>query len=139
MDDTILQQLDRYRDLLDRKEQLAEATKENNQAIETAREALVDVMLNEEIPQISRSGYSYTLTPKAKYSKAAGQDKALMETLRSFGLGDLIQQTVNPKSLQGALSDLAEENDGQLPEEFEGIVNVYEFTDITRRKCRAKK
>ncbi len=139
MDDTILQQLDHYRDLLDRKEQLAEATKENNQAIETARETLVDVMLNEEIPQISRNGYSYTLTPKTKYSKAAGQDEVLMETLRAFGLGDLIRETVNPQSLQGAMSALAEENDDQLPEEFEGIVNVYEFTDITRRKCRAKK
>lgn len=139
MDNSLLRQLDHYRDLLDRKEQLAEATKENNQAIETAREALVDVMLNEEIPQISRNGYSYTLTPKTKYSKAAGQDEALMETLRSFGLGDLIRETVNPQSLQGAMSALAEENDDQLPEAFEGMVNVYEFTDITRRKCRAKK
>lgn len=139
MDNSLLRQLDHYRDLLDRKEQLAEATKENNQAIETAREALVDVMLNEEIPQISRNGYSYTLTPKTKYSKAAGQDEALMETLRSFGLGDLIRETVNPQSLQGAMSALAEENDDQLPEAFDGMVNVYEFTDITRRKCRAKK
>lgn len=31
---------------------------------------------------------------------------------------------------------LAEENDDELPEEFEGLVNVYTFNDVTRRKAR---
>ena len=133
---SIMEQLDAYRALLDRKEQLAEAVKENNLAIEAARNALADSMVSEETVQIVRDGYSYTLTPKTKYSKAAGQDEALMEALRSYGLGDLIKESVNAQSLQGAMSDLAEENDDQLPEEFEGLVNVYTFNDVTRRKAR---
>lgn len=133
---SIMEQLDAYRALLDRKEQLAEAVKENNLAIEAARNALADSMVESETPQIIRGGYSYTLTPKTKYSKAAGQDEALMEALRSYGLGDLIKESVNAQSLQGAMSALAEENDDELPEEFEGLVNVYTFNDITRRKAR---
>ena len=54
------------------------------------------------------------------------------------GLGDLIKETVNAQSLQGAMSNLAEENDDELPEDFEGLVNVYSFNDVTRRKSRIK-
>ena len=133
---TMMEQLDAYRALLDKKEQLAEAVKENNRAIEAARDALADSMVSEETVQIVRDGYSYTLTPKTKYSKAAGQDEALMDALRNYGLGSLIRETVNAQSLQGAMSALAEENDDELPEEFEGLVNVYTFNDVTRRKAR---
>ena len=133
---SILEQLDAYRALLDRKDQLAEAVKENNRAIEAARDALADSMVSEETVQIVRDGYSYTLTPKTKFSKAAGQDDALMEALRDYGLGSLIRETVNAQSLQGAMSALAEENDDELPEAFEGLVNVYTFNDVTRRKAR---
>ena len=132
---SILDQLDAYRALLDRKEQLAQAVKENNRAIEAARDALADGMVSEETGQIVRDGYSYTLTPKTKYSKAAGQDEALMDALRSYGLGSLIRETVNAQSLQGAMSTLAEENEDQLPQAFEGLVNVYTFNDVTRRKA----
>ena len=133
---SILEQLDAYRALLDKKDQLAEAVKENNRAIEAARDALADSMVSEETVQIVRDGYSYTLTPKTKYSKAAGQDDALREALRDYGLGSLIRETVNAQSLQGAMSALAEENDDELPEAFEGLVNVYTFNDVTRRKAR---
>lgn len=133
---TMMEQLDAYRALLDQKEQLAQAVKANNQAIEAARNALADSMVESETQQIIRGGYSYTLTPKTKYSKAAGQDEALMDALRDYGLGDLIRETVNAQSLQGAMSTLAEENEDQLPEAFEGLVNVYTFNDVTRRKAR---
>ena len=92
-------------------------------------------MIEDETPQITRNGYSYTLTPKTKYSKAAGKDAELMDALRSNGLGDLIKETVNAQSLQGAMSNLAAENDDQLPNEFQDCVNTYEFNDVTRRKA----
>ena len=135
---TIPEQVDAYRALLDEKDRLAEETKANNRAIEAARDALATAMIEDETPQITRNGYSYTLTHKTKYSKAAGKDAELMDALRSNGLGDLIKETVNAQSLQGAMSNLAEENDDELPEEFEGLVNVYSFNDITRRKSSRK-
>lgn len=135
---TIPEQVDAYRALLDEKDRLADETKTNNKAIEAAREQLASAMIDEETPQISRNGYSYTLTPKTKYSKAEGKDAELMDALRANGLGDLIKETVNAQSLQGAMSNLAEENDDELPEDFEGLVNVYSFNDVTRRKSRIK-
>ena len=135
---TIPEQVDAYRALLDEKDRLAEETKANNRAIEAARDTLATAMIEDETPQITRNGYSYTLTPKTQYSKAAGKDPELMDVLRTNGLGDLIKETVNAQSLQGAMSNLAEENDDELPEEFEGLVNVYSFNDITRRKSSRK-
>ena len=85
---TIPEQVDAYRALLDEKDRLAEETKANNRAIEAARDALATAMIEDETPQITRNGYSYTLTPKTKYSKAAGKDAELMDALRSNGLGD---------------------------------------------------
>lgn len=131
---TIMEQVDAYRALLDEKDRLKAATTENNKAIEAARDALAQAMLNEETPKISRSGYSYTLQQKTKYSKASGKDEELMETLRAFGLGDLIKETVNAQSLQGAMSELASENDDTLPDEFTSCVTVYEYYDVGRRK-----
>ena len=62
----------------------------------------------------------------------------LMEALRENGLGDIIRETVNAQTLQGAMSNLAEENDGELPEEFRTLIRVYEFYDVSRRKERVK-
>lgn len=33
------------------------------------------------------------------------------------------------------MSNLAAENDDQLPDEFQDCVNTYEFYDVTRRKA----
>ena len=123
---TILEQVDAYRGLLDKKERLADATKENNKALEEARNALAQAMIDEETPQIKRFGYSYSVALKTKYSKRSGADQLLMDTLRDFGLGDLIKETVNAQ---------AAENDDQLPDEFQDCVNTYEFYDVTRRKA----
>lgn len=136
---TLLEKIDEYRALLDRKDELAEATKANNAELQRCRDELAEMMLNEETPKISRDGFSYALQAKTKYSKAAGADEQLMLTLRNFGLGDLIKETVNAQTLQGAMSNLAEENDDQLPDEFEGLINTYNFYDVSKRREKAVK
>ena len=92
------------------------------------------MMLEEETTKITRSGFSYSLQEKVRYSKKAGCDNDLFDLLRENGLGDLIKETVNAQTLQGAMSNLAEENGGELPEEFGDVINVYEYLDIAKRK-----
>lgn len=132
----ILEKIDQYRALLDRKDELSDLTKENNAKITLCRDELAQMMIDAETPKVSRHGFSYTLQNKTKYSKAAGMDEELMEALRANGLEDLIKETVNAQTLQGAMSNLAEENDGELPEDFDGIINKFEFFDVTKRKDR---
>lgn len=136
--DTILNVLDRYNELLGEKERLAAETKDNNREVESCRNQLAQLMVDAEVPEIGRNGFIFRIKPTTKYSKKAGADDELFDLLRERGLGDIIKETVNAQTLQGTLSELAEENGDVLPEEFLGCVNIYEFTDISRRKNTKK-
>ena len=126
--------IDEYKALLDRKDELKSLTSQNNEEIENARQKIAEVMINEEIPMISRNGFRYSLLNKVKYSKKAGADEKLFALLRESGLGDLIVETVNARTLQSAMSNLAEENDDNLPDEFNEVINKYEYLDVQKRK-----
>lgn len=130
---TITELVERYKRLLDEKDRLAEAVKTNNAEIETARDALTAEMLEQEVTSITYDGYSYTLSQKTKYSKKAGADELLFDLLREHGLGDLIRETVNAQTLQGAMTEEAKANDGELPEEWQSVINTFSFTDISKR------
>ena len=133
----ILQKIDQYRALLDRKDELADRTKEVNLAIQTCRDELAGMMI-ERKRQKSAVRLRLLGDAESQVHQAAGVDAELMEALRENGLGDIIRETVNAQTLQGAMSNLAEENDGELPEEFRTLIRVYEFYDVSRRKERVK-
>ena len=126
--------IDEYKGLLDEKVELAEQTKTNNAAIEELRDKIAQVMIDEECPKVSRNGFLYSLQEKVKYNKKACDDDAFFEELEGHGLGDIIKRTVNAATLSSTMKELAEENDGQIPEEFEAFIGKYEFYDVAKRK-----
>ena len=131
----IIKMIDGYKELLDRKDELKEATTENNKAIEAARKELSQAMIDAEMPKVSRNGFLYSLQDKTKYSKKGDADEeAFFELLEENGLGDIIKRTVNAQTLSGTMAQVAEENDGTLPEEYADFVSVYQFYDIQKRK-----
>lgn len=134
----LLQMVTRYNALQLRKEELEIETKANNAEIERMKAEIAAQMIDDDCPRISTGGYSFTLTPKTSYSKRSDRDLEsegidYLATLRAEGFGDLIRETVNPRSLQSAVSSYVEENGG-LSEGLERILRVYEYNDITRRK-----
>ena len=131
----ILTMIDRYKELLDRKDELADATKENNKAIEAARKELSQAMIDAEMPKVSRNGFLYSLQDKTKYSKKGDADEeAFFDLLEENGLGDIIKRTVNAQTLNGDMAGLVEENDGELPEDFEEYIKPYQYYDVAKRK-----
>lgn len=126
--------IDEYKGLLDEKDELAEQTKTNNAAIGELRDKIAQVMIDEECPKVSRNGFLYSLQEKVKYNKKACDDDAFFEELEGHGLGDIIKRTVNAATLSSTMKELAEENDGQIPEEFEAFIGKYEFYDVAKRK-----
>ena len=136
MQDEILQLSEEYNRLLDKKDELAEAMRANNLELDRCRTQLADKMLAADLVKFSHDGYGFTAVAKTKYSKRAGADNELFRLLRTEGLGDLIKETVNANSLNAAMGELAEENDGELPEAFADVLNVYNYTDILRRKSK---
>ena len=129
--------------LLDKKDQLAQDTKDNNAAIDKLKAEIAETMIDEDIPSQGYGDYVYSLQDKIKYSKrgeAELQEKGLdfFEVLREQGFGDIIKETVNANTLQSTMKAVADENDGELPPELDEIVSSYEMTDISRRKSTNK-
>ena len=72
---------------------------------------------------------------RQKYSKKGDADEeAFFDLLEENGLGDIIKRTVNAQTLSGTMAQVAEENEGELPEEYEDFISVYQFYDIQKRK-----
>lgn len=137
----LLEAIDLYKDLLDRKAELDDLTKENNKAIEDQKKKLTDMMVEAECPQVTRKGFSYSLQEKTIYSKKSAEKLTeegldFLQTLRDEGLGELIVETVNPRTLNSAINNYVEENDG-LSEGLEKVLSVYETYDISKRKAKA--
>ncbi|MCI6125208.1 MAG: hypothetical protein MR738_03755 [Enterocloster clostridioformis] len=139
----LTEMLAQYEVLLDKKDQLAQDTKDNNAAIEKLKAEIAETMIDEDIPSQGYGDYVYSLQDKIKYSKrgeAELQEKGLdfFEVLREQGFGDIIKETVNANTLQSTMKAVADENDGELPPELDEIVSSYEMTDISRRKSTNK-
>ena len=139
----LTEMLAQYEVLLDKKDQLAQDTKDNNAAIDKLKAEIAETMIDEDIPSKGYGDYVYSLQDKIKYSKrgeAELQEKGLdfFEVLREQGFGDIIKETVNANTLQSTMKAVADENDGELPPELDEIVSSYEMTDISRRKSTNK-
>lgn len=139
----LTEMLGQYEELLNKKDALDKETKDNNAAIDKLKAEIAEMMIDEDIPSQGYGDYVYSIQDKVKYSKrgdAQLMEKGLdfFEVLREQGLGDLIKETVNPRSLQSAMKEIADENDGELPPELDEVVSSYEMTDIARRKSANK-
>ena len=139
----LTEMLGQYEELLDKKDQLAKDTKDNNAAIDKLKAEIAEMMIDEDIPSQGYGDYVYSLQDKIKYSKrgeAELQEKGLdfFDVLREQGFGDIIKETVNANTLQSTMKAVADENDGELPPELDEIVSSYEMTDISRRKSTNK-
>lgn len=130
-----------YKAVLDRKEELANLTKENNAEKERLEQEICQMMVDEEKPSTVVDGFNYSLQQTTMYSKKS--DEALHEAglvffdvLREQGLGDLIVEKVDPRTLQSSVRAMAEE--GELPEDLVECLNIYEKLGLSKRKANTK-
>lgn len=130
-----------YKAVLDRKEELANLTKENNAEKEKLEQEICQMMVDEEKPNTVVDGFTYSLQQTTMYSKKS--DEALHEAglvffdvLREQGLGDLIVEKVDPRTLQSSVRAMAEE--GELPEDLVECLNIYEKLGLSKRKANTK-
>lgn len=131
-----------YKAVLDRKEELANLTKENNAEKEKLEQEICQMMVDEEKPSTVVDGFNYILQQTTMYSKKS--DEALHEAglvffdvLREQGLGDLIVERVDARTLQSSVRAMAEEA-GELPEDLVECLNIYEKLTLSKRKANTK-
>ena len=131
-----------YQKVLEEKDRLAEATKENNKLKEELEQEICQIMIDEDKPDTTVDGYKYSLKQETVYSKL-GEDKLMergidfFELLREQGIGDIIVEKVDPRTLNSTCKGIVEEQ-GELPEELAEALNVYEKLGISRKKANTK-
>lgn len=131
-----------YQAVLEKKEQLAAETKENNRLKDELEQALCQMMIDEDKPDTTVDGYKYSLKQETVYSKL-GEDKLMekgidfFDLLREQGYGDIIVERVDPRTLNSTCKGIVEEQ-GELPTELTEALSIYEKLGISRRKANTK-
>lgn len=141
MESVLDQEVRYYKSILDRKAELEDAIKQINAAKEEQEQKICQMMVDEEKPNTVVDGFTYSLQQKTMYAKKS--EAALAEAgidffgvLREQGLGDLIVERVDPRTLQSSVNQMAE--GGELPEELAECLNIYEKLALSKRKANTK-
>lgn len=136
---TLSDQIQALADLKEEKRQLSEQTKENSAQIEQAERAIISAMLDMAeaagLPSpddfsIVVDGRKYGVAVSPHYSIRAEDRDAAFTALRTVGLGDLIVERVDERSLTRALVQIAEDAGGALPESY-GAIPLQQYDKIT--------
>lgn len=140
---TLSSLIEELANLKDRKKELADIVKANNAAIEEQEKRVISAMLDLadaaglEDPSgfsVDVSGRRYGITIKPYYSIRKDKRDEAFAALRTLGLGDLIVEKVDDRTLTKALEEAADA-EGMLPPEYEILpVSVFEKTTISDRK-----
>lgn len=135
--------IEKYEEIRARKERLA---KEKTAAEEEYKQ--IQISLAEAITEIgedsaSNDGFVYSPKVQGKYSfraqedlEAEGLDK--IEILKENGFGEIVKETVDWRTLNSTMREVAESDDG-IPEDVLGILNVYDEIIVSRTKKDTKK
>lgn len=124
---------DKYKELREAKKRLDAQVKDLNQEIEQVEYALSQLMTDEELQKFDRDGTLFYLSTRAYASPAAGRKDDLHAWLKENGYGDLVKESVHANTLSAFIKELLEE--GELPEDLAGVVNVYEKTTVNMRRA----
>ncbi len=129
--------------LKESKKTLTEALKETNTLIAQQETAIVDTMLDIaeaaglEDPSaftVDVEGRRYGVKMKSYYSIRAERREEAFRQLRALGLGDLIVEKVDNRTLTKVLGELSDA-DGTLPPEYQRLpLSAYQKATITDRK-----
>lgn len=126
--------------LKDRKEELSQATKDNNAEIERAEQQLAALMVEEGNDSFSLNGYKFSLSYKDMFSAKAENREQLIDALKLYGIDrdTVITETIPAQKLNSIMRDIYTENGEVMPEEFADIVSVYTKSSISIRKESGK-
>ena len=135
-----------YNKILEEKKRLEKQTKENNAAKEKKEQEIAQIMVDNEKPSTIVDGYTYSLQETKMYSKKAEEKLEQLkieegieffEVLREQGLGSIIKETVNAKTLQSTMKALDDElQEGEdLPEDLAKCLNIYSKLGINKTKA----
>lgn len=142
--DALKSKIQRYEELRSQGDALKDQVAEINRQRDALEAEIIADMLDvqEQLGvddfSLGVDGRKYKVTVKHFYSITKANRDAAYPLLRDLGLGDLITEKVDDRTLTKELSTVAEENGGMLPEEFAELmehVSAYDKPSMSRVKA----
>ena len=124
----------------DLKEQLSELNARKDAAEAEVISAILDAQeqTGAENMRIEYDGRNYSVTVKNYYTIPKPQRDAALEAMRNLGMGDLIQEKVDDRTLTKVLESVYEENGCMYPEEYEPLFDSLScYSKSTLRRVKA--
>lgn len=122
------------------KEQVAEVNRQRDALEAEIIAGMLDLQEQLGVDDFSMGvdGRKYKVTVKHFYSITKANRDAAYPLLRDLGLGDLITEKVDDRTLTKELSAVADENGGMLPDEYSELmehVSAYDKPSMSRVKA----
>lgn len=141
--DTIAQKIAVYEELREQADAAKEALAELNRQKNAAEAEVISAMLDmeEETGTSVRIGYegrNYSVSARNFYSIPKASRDLAFDQLRNLGMGDLIQEKVDDRTLTKELDTVFEENGCAFPEEYSplfALLNQYSKSTLRRVKA----
>ena len=131
---SMLAAADTLKALRDEKLELQEKLKGVQEGIDAVKAELIQYMTDEECTGFDRNGSHFSLVIR-EYPGAVPEEKEeLYRRMREHGFEHLF--TINVQTLSGTIKELKANNDDVLPDWLEGVIQIYEETNIRVTKSR---
>ena len=133
-----------YESLREESEALKAQLDELNKRKDAAEAAVISTLLDiqeqtgAEHMRIEYEGRNYSVTVKNYYTIPKPKRDAAFEQMRNLGMGDLIQERVDDRTLTKELEAVYEENGGALPPEYDPLLeNLSNYSKSALRRVKA--
>ncbi len=131
--------IQKYEELRTKKELLTKEKSETEKEFKDIQYELATAISDADMSTVQYGEYSYSPNVKRRYNFKSAADLAelgidKLELFRSDDrLVDLIQETISASSMNSALAELANTEDG-IPDEVLAAVNIYDEITISRTR-----
>lgn len=142
--DAIGAKIEAYEQLRERAEQLKDELTELNKQKDAAEAEVIAGILDAQEQtgvggmRVEYNGRKYAVTVKNYYTIPKANRDDVLEMMRLLGMGDLIQERVDDRTLTNELEAATEENGGELPDMYSELVDSlagYSKSTLMRRKA----
>ena len=141
--DAIGARIGRYEALRTQAEELKAQLDELNKQKDAAEAEVISAILDKQEEcgtdlRVSYEGRNYSVAVKNYYAIPKGNRDAAFSALRGLGLGDLIQEKVDDRTLTKELETAREEAGGTLPADYDELLELTtQYPKTTLRRVKA--
>lgn len=133
-----------YESLREAAETAKAALSEINKQLDAAEADVISAILDAQEEtgveglRVGYEGRNYSVTTKSYYTIPKAKKDEAFEAMRDLGMGDLIQEKVDDRTLTKELEAVREDHDGELPDEYAPLLDmVSTYTKSALRRVKA--